>query len=78
MLEKRTEIKIEIVGQFRAVQVLEAVNIYEDDKLVSGPSYTRWVIQAGDDYSKQPAEVQAVCEAVHTMEVVAAKQASVS
>jgi len=40
-------------------------------------SYHRHVIQAGEDYSAEDAEVQAVCAAVHTPEIIAAYEASV-
>ena len=39
-------------------------------------SYHRHVVSAGDDYSNETAEVQAVCAAVHTSEVIAAYQAA--
>ena len=65
--------KIEIVGQFKAVQVRTATVVSEDGTELSR-SYQRHFIQAGDDYSSEDAEVQAVCAAVHTDEVVAAYQ----
>jgi len=63
--------KIEIVGQFKAVQVRTATVITEDGVELSR-SFHRHVIQPGDDYSNEEAEVQAVCAAVHTDEVKAA------
>jgi hypothetical protein len=63
--------KIEIVGQFKAVQVRTATVITEDGVELSR-SFHRHVIQPGDDYSNEEAEVQAVCSAVHTDEVKAA------
>ena len=63
--------KIEIVGQFKAVQVRTATVITEDGVELSR-SFHRHVIQPGDDYSGEEAEVQAVCAAVHTDEVKAA------
>lgn len=66
--------KIEIVGEFRAVQVRTATVIYRDDVELNR-SFHRHVIQAGDDYSGEDAEVQAVCAAVHTPEVIAAFEA---
>ena len=39
-------------------------------------SYHRHVVMAGQDTSDQSAEVQAICEVVHTPEVVAAFAAS--
>jgi hypothetical protein len=70
-----SEDKIEIVGEFRAVQVRTCTKVLEDGvELSSG--YHRHVVMAGDDYSNESAEVQAICAAVHTDAVVAAYQAS--
>ena len=68
--------KIEIVGEFRAVQVRNATVIYRDDVELNR-SFHRHVVQPGDDYSGEDAEVQAVCAAVHTPEVIAAYEAHV-
>ena len=76
-LTERQEVdKIEIVGPFRAVQVRTATVIERDGEEVTR-SYHRHVIQAGEDYSAEDAEVQAVCAAVHTPEIIAAYEASV-
>jgi len=75
-LTERTEVdKIEIVGPYRAVQVRTATVIERDGKELTR-SYERHVVQAGDDYSNETAEVQAICSAVHTAEVIAAYQTS--
>lgn len=77
-LTKSVEVdKIEIVGEFKAVQVRTATVVSEDGTELSR-SYHRHVIAAGDDYSSEDAEVQAVCAAVHTDEVVAAYAAHVA
>ena len=77
-LTKTVEVdKIEIVGEFKAVQVRTATVVSEDGTELSR-SYHRHVIAAGDDYSSEDAEVQAVCAAVHTDEVVAAYAAHVA
>ena len=77
-LTKSVEVdKIEIVGEFKFVQVRTATVVSEDGTELSR-SYHRHVIQAGDDYSSEDAEVQAVCAAVHTDEVVAAYAAHVA
>jgi hypothetical protein len=74
-LTERTEAdKIEIVGPFRAVQVRTATVIERDGEELTR-SFHRHVIQAGEDYSAEDAEVQAVCSAVHTAELIAAYQA---
>jgi hypothetical protein len=70
-----TEDKIEIVGEYKAVQVRTCTKVIEDGvELSSG--YHRHVITAGQDYSGESAEVQAICAAVHTAEVIAAFEAS--
>ena len=65
--------KLEIVGPYRAVQVRTATVIYKDDVEISR-GFHRHVVSAGDDYSNESEEVQAICAAVHTQEVVDAKQ----
>ena len=75
MLEKViSEDKIEVVGEYRAVQVRTKTAVLEDGvELSSG--FHRHVVSAGDDYSNESAEVQAICAAVHTPSIVAAKAA---
>ena len=68
--------KIEIVGPYRAVQVRTARVIYDGDQEISR-SFSRHVVSAGGDTSKETAEVQAVCAAVHTPEVNSAYAAMV-
>jgi len=71
-----TEDKIEIVGEFKAVQVRTKTAITDDGVEISS-AYSRKVILAGQDYSGESSEVQAICALVHTAEVVAAYQAAV-
>ena len=75
MLEKHvSQDKIEIVGEFKHVQVRTCTKVLEDGvELSSG--FHRHVVSAGDDYSNESAEVQAICAAVHTDAVVEAKAA---
>ena len=69
------EDKIEIVGEFKAVQVRTCTKVLEDGvELSSG--YHRHVVSAGDDYSGESAEVRAICAAVHTDAVIAAQAAA--
>jgi hypothetical protein len=75
LTERTEEDKIEIVGTFKSVQVRTATVIERDGDEISR-SFHRHVISAGDDYSNESAEVQAICAAVHTAEVIAAKQAA--
>ena len=70
-----TEDKIEIVGDYKHVQVRTCTKVLEDGvELSSG--YHRHVVSAGDDYSNESAEVQAICAVVHTDAVIAAYEAS--
>ena len=72
-----TQDKIEIVGDYKTVQVRTKTAVLEDGvELSSG--FHRHVVTAGDDYSAESAEVQAICAAVHTDAVVAAYGAHVA
>jgi len=67
--------KIEIIGQYKTVQVREATVIKKDGKELTR-SFHRYVLEPGrldasdnlvdTDISGQPAEVQAICNAVWT------------
>ena len=65
--------KYEIVGPYKHVQCRHARVIYDDGTEISR-SFHRHVISPGDDVSGEPAEVQAICAAVHTAEIIAAYQ----
>ena len=72
--------KIEVVGQYKAVQVRKATVVKRDDTEIAR-SFERYVLQAGTlddsdnlvdtDLSAEPAEVSAVCNAVWTDSVKA-------
>ena len=74
--------KIEIVSQYKYIQVRKATVIKRDGVEIPGSrSFTRYSLQAGlldasdnlvdTDISGQPAEVQAICNAVWTTDVKA-------
>jgi len=66
-----SEDKIEIVGDYKTVQVRTCTKVLEDGvELSSG--YHRHVVVAGQDYSNESPEVQAICQVVHTDAVIAA------
>ena len=72
-----SEDKIEVVGDYKHVQVRTKTAVMEDGvELSSG--YHRHVVVAGQDYSNESTEVQAICAAVHTDAVIAAYQASLT
>ena len=70
--------KIEVVGQYKAVQVRKATVIKKDGTEMAR-SFERYVLQAGTldgsdnlvdtDLSAQPAEVSAICNAAWTDDV---------
>jgi len=62
--------KVEIVGLHKSVQIRTCTQILEDGVELSS-SYHRHVVSAGDDYSNESPEVQAICDIVHTEEVIA-------
>ena len=76
--------KIEVVGQYKAVQVRKATVIKKDDVELTR-SFHRYVLQPGTlddsdnlvdtDLSGEPAEVSAICNAVWTTDVKAAWKA---
>jgi hypothetical protein len=75
LTERTEEDKIEIVGAFKHVQVRTAT-IIERDGVEISRSFHRHVVNPGDDTTNESAEVQAICAAVHTAEIIAAYQAS--
>jgi hypothetical protein len=71
------EDKIEIVGIHKAVQIRTCTQVLEDGvELSSG--FHRHVVVAGQDYSNESAEVQAICKILHTDAVIAAYNASLN
>jgi len=77
LTERTVEDKIEIVGDYKHLQVRTAVVIERDGVEISR-SFSRHVVSPGDDVSGESAEVQAIAAAVHTAEVIAAYQAHVA
>ena len=71
LTERTVEDKIEIVGDFKHIQVRTAVVIERDGVEISR-SFSRHVVAPDADVSGESAEVQAIAAAVHTDEVKAA------
>ena len=71
LTEETLQDKIEIVGDFKHVQVRTATVIKRDDVEISR-SFSRHVVSPNADITGESAEVQAICAAVHTTEVKAA------
>jgi len=69
-ITKETSIaKIEVVGEYKAVQIATDTVIKEDGVELSRSRH-RKVVHPGDDISSEDAEVQAVCNAVWTSTVI--------
>jgi len=76
--------KIEVVGIYKAVQVRKATVIKKDNVEITR-TFERYAMQCGNldasdnlvetDISSEPAEVQAICNAVWTSDVKAAWKA---
>jgi len=76
--------KIEVVGQYKAVQVRKATVIKKDNVEITR-TFERYAMQCGNldasdnlvetDISGEPAEVQAICNAVWTTDIKAAWKA---
>jgi len=65
LTEETVQDKIEIVGDYKHVQVRTATVIKRDDVEISR-SFHRHVVAPNDDITGKSAEVQAICAAVHT------------
>ena len=68
LTEETVQDKIEIVGDYKMVQVRTAVVIKRDGTEISR-SFSRHVVGpdiSADDLANESTEVQAICNAVHT------------
>ena len=77
LTEETVQDKIEIVGDFKMVQVRTATVIKRDGEEISR-SFHRHVVAPDDDITSESAEVQAICNAVHTQEIKDAYAAHVA
>jgi len=68
LTEHTVQDKIEIVGDYKHIQVRTATVIKRDDVEISR-SFSRHVVAPNDDITGESAEVQAICAAVHTQAV---------
>ena len=80
LIEKTATDKIEVVGDFKHVQVRQDNLIVDDDtdEIKSRGNFRRYVLAPGDDLSGQPADVAAIANAVWTPEIIAAYAAHVA
>ena len=68
LTEETVQDKIEIVGDYKHIQVRTATVIKRDGVEISR-SFSRHVVAPNDDITGESAEVQAICNAVHTQAV---------
>ena len=68
LTEETIEDKIEVVGEFKHVQVRTATVIKRDGVEISR-SFSRHVVAPDANTSGESAEVQAICAVVHTQAV---------
>ena len=59
------------------VNVIRHLTVLDGDTQIA-QSGKRYLIAPGQDYSSEDPRVQAICEAVHTPEVIAAYRASIA
>ena len=77
-LTKQSKIaKIEVVGEFKAVQVAVDISVFEDGVLLSTTRH-RHVLHPNEDISTQDPEVQAICNTAWTDEIKSAWQTHLS
>ena len=77
LTEETVQDKIEIVGDYKIVQVRTATVIKEDDTELSR-SFHRHVVSPADDWSSESDKVKAICDAVHNDTTKAAYEAAMS
>ena len=68
LTEETVQDKIEIVGPYKHIQVRSARVIFDGDAEISR-SFSRHVVAPDADITGESAEVQAICNAVHTQAV---------
>jgi len=71
LTEETVQDKIEIVGDYKHIQVRTATVIKRDDVEISR-AFSRHVVAPDADITGESTEVQAICSAVHTDAVKAA------
>ena len=75
LTERTADDKIEIVGDYKHIQIRQST-IIERDGVEISRSFSRRVVSPLDDVSAETAEVQAIAALVHTAEIKAAYQAN--
>jgi hypothetical protein len=75
--KQKVQDKIEIVGQFKAIQIRYADQIVEDGSVIS-QSYWRTVVNCGDYDAADEHNVRAIADAVWTADLIAEYEASIA
>ena len=73
--KQRIQDKIEIVGEYKTIQIRYSDQIIEDNQVISS-SYYRAVVDCGDDAKAIEHNVKALADIYWTDEIKAAYQAS--
>ena len=68
LTEETVQDKIEVVGDYKHIQVRTATVIKRDDVEISR-AFSRHVVAPNDDITGESTEVQAICAVVHTQAV---------
>jgi hypothetical protein len=76
LTKQKVQDKIEIVGQFRSIQIRYADQIVEDGSVIS-QSYWRTVVNCGDYDAADEHNVRAIADAIWTEEMIASYQESI-
>lgn len=61
--------KIEIVGEYKHIQIREA-NIIQEDGIELTRSFSRYVLTPGQDISNQTLEIQSIASAIWTEDLI--------
>jgi predicted transcriptional regulator len=76
LTKQKVQDKLEIVSQFKHIQIRYSNQIVEDGNVIS-ESYERTVVSCGDYDAADQHNVKAIADAVWTPELVAAYQAQI-
>ena len=77
LIKQRLQDQIEIVGEFKHIQIRYSDQIIEDDQVISS-SYHRDTVSCGDDAKAIEHNVKALADIYWTDEIKAAYQANLS
>jgi len=69
LTERKEVSKIEVVGQWSMVQVREDT-VVERDGVEIARTHHRFVVAPGDSHSGLDPKVRAICEALHTQDLI--------